>query len=385
VIPYSTQNVSEDDLQAVRDVLQSGWLTQGPAVPRFEQDFAALHQVKHAVAVSSATAALHLGCIALGVKPGSRVWTSPISFVASANCALYCGASVDFVDIDPSSRNMSVAALEQKLAAAQRNATLPDVVIPVDFSGEPCELAAIRELADRYGFAILEDASHAVGASYRGAMVGSRYADLTVFSFHAVKIITTAEGGIITAQDDRFAERLRLLRSHGITRDRSLMSDGSQGAWYYEQLDLGFNYRMTDVQAALGSSQLRRLPSLHARRVELAARYDKLLADLPVITRSTPTDRVSALHLYVIEIDPQRCQVPRAVVFERLRAAGIGVNVHYIPIHLQPYYRRLGFGPGAFPAAEQYYSRALTLPLYPALTDDQQDRVVDTLAEALLH
>jgi UDP-4-amino-4,6-dideoxy-N-acetyl-beta-L-altrosamine transaminase len=385
VIPYSTQDISQDDLRAVTDVLQSGWLTQGPAVPRFEKDFAAAHQVTHAIAVSNATAALHIACIALGVKAGSRVWTSPISFVASANCALYCGAAVDFVDIDPVSRNMSTEALERKLIAARRTSTLPDVVIPVDFAGEPCELARIRELADEYGFAILEDASHAVGASYRGAMIGSRYADIAVFSFHAVKIITTAEGGLIATSSEHLAHRLRLLRSHGITRDPALMNERSQGAWYYEQIELGFNYRMTDMQAALGSSQLKRLRALHARRIELADRYERLLAGLPLLTRKICSDRVSALHLYVVEIDEQLCSIDRALVFERLRAAGIGVNVHYIPIHLQPFYRNLGFAPGAFPAAEKFYSRALTLPLFPALSDRQQEEVVAALSDALRH
>lgn len=382
-IPYSTQNICEDDLAAVRAVLLSGWLTQGPAVPRFEKEFAELHGVKHAVAVSSATAALHICCLALGVRPGVRVWTSPISFVASANCALYCGATVDFVDIDERTRQISVEALESKLEIAAKEGTLPHLLIPVDFAGLPCDMRRLRELADRYGFKILADSSHAVGATYAGAPVGSRYADAAVFSFHPVKIITTAEGGMIATQDDDLARRVRLLRTHGITREVEQMQGTPHGAWYYEQIDLGFNYRMTDVQAALGSSQLKRLPQFHERRQALARRYDQLLSSLPVLTLPEFPDRVSSLHLYVVEIDETRCRASRAEVFAALRTAGIGVNVHYIPIHLQPYYRKLGFQPGAFPAAERYYRRALTLPLFPAMTEAQQDRVVGVLASAL--
>lgn len=383
MIPYSTQSISEQDLAAVREVLTSGWLTQGPAVPKFEEQFGRLHGVEHSIAVSSATAGLHLACLALGLGAGSRLWTSPISFVASANCALYAGASVDFVDIDARTRNMSVAALESKLEQAQRRGALPDVVVPVDFAGLPCDLAEIRQLADRFGFRILEDASHAVGARYQGASVGARHAHVSVFSFHPVKIITTAEGGLITTQDEQLAQRARLLRTHGITRDPAQMTDPDQGAWYYEQVELGFNYRMTDVQAALGCSQLQRLSSLHERRVALAARYDELLAALPVLRPAQCPDRLSSHHLYVIEIDDTRCSVARAAAFARLRQAGIGVNVHYIPIHLQPYYRRLGFKPGDFPVAERYYARALTLPLYPDLTEAQQDQVVAALRAAL--
>jgi UDP-4-amino-4,6-dideoxy-N-acetyl-beta-L-altrosamine transaminase len=383
MIPYSTQNISEQDLAAVREVLTSGWLTQGPAVPKFEEQFGRLHGVEHSIAVSSATGGLHIACLALGLGPGSRLWTSPISFVASANCALYAGASVDFVDIDARTRNMSVAALESKLEQAQRRGALPDVVVPVDFAGLPCDLAEIRQLADRFEFRILEDASHAVGASYQGASVGARHAHMSVFSFHPVKIITTAEGGLITTQDEQLAQRARLLRTHGITRDPAQMTDTDQGPWYYEQVELGFNYRMTDVQAALGCSQLQRLSSLHERRVALVARYDELLAALPVLRPVQCPDRLSSHHLYVIEIDDTRCAVARAVAFARLRQAGIGVNVHYIPIHLQPYYRRLGFKPGDFPVAERYYARALTLPLYPDLTEAQQDQVVAGLRAAL--
>lgn len=383
MIPYSTQNITEDDLRAVRAVLTSGWLTQGPAVPRFEAEFAAVHGVEHAVAVSNATAGLHVACLALGVGPESRVWTSPNSFVASANCALYCGARIDFVDIDSRTRNMSIAALEHKLSEAAAAGALPNVLIPVDFAGLPCDLAPMRTLADRYGFRILEDASHAVGASYQGVPIGSVHADLAVFSFHPVKIITTGEGGIVTTRDAELARRLRLLRSHGITREASDMTSAPAGAWYYEQIALGFNYRMTDIHAALGSSQLVRLPELHARRCELAARYDQLLADMPLRLPAKVADRVSAWHLYVVEIDAERCSVSRSAAFAKLRELGIGVNVHYIPIHLQPHYRQLGFEAGHFPNSERYYRDALTIPLYPQMSETQQDEVVAALRSAV--
>lgn len=382
-IPYSCQNIDDDDIAAVSEVLRSEYLTQGPAVTAFEQAFAEAHEVAHAVAVSNATAGLHIACLALGVGPGSRVWTSPNSFLASANCALYCGASVDFVDIDPVTRNMSLAALEARLADAERQGTLPQVLIPVDFAGLPCDLREMRALADRYGFRILADASHATGARYLGRPVGSQWADLTVFSFHAVKIVTTAEGGLVATQDAELARRLRLLRSHGMTRDPAEMESPAEGPWVYQQVALGFNYRLTDLQAVLGHSQLRRLATLHAARIERADRYDRLLGALPLKLPARPGDRVSAWHLYAVEVDDARTQATRANVFAALRAAQIGVNVHYIPIHTQPHYRRLGFKPGDFPAAEHYYARAISLPLFPALTDAQQDRVAGVLAEAL--
>lgn len=382
-IPYSRQDIDEADIEAVVSVLTSDFLTQGPAVEAFEQAFAEVHAVAHAVAFCNATAALHIGCLALGVGPGDFVWTSPNSFVASANCALYCGADVDFVDIDPRTRNMSVPALEAKLAAAEKAGRLPKVVVPVDFSGLPTDLRELRGLADRYGFAILQDASHAVGASYDGLPIGGQYADISVFSFHPVKIVTTGEGGLCTTKDAKLAERLRLLRSHGITRDAKLMVGEPEGPWYYEQTDLGFNYRMTDIQAALGRSQLRRLPELHAAREARARRYDELLGSLPLHLPARLGDRESAHHLYVIEIDEALTDVTRASVFAELRAQGVGANVHYIPIHLQPYYRARGFTDGDFPHAEAYYRRAITIPLFPAMTDAQQDRVVDILTRSL--
>lgn len=382
-IPYSRQDVSEADIAAVVQVLRSDFLTQGPQVPAFEEAFAALHQVRHAVAVSNATAGLQLACLALGVGPGSRVWTTPNSFLASANCALYCGATVDFVDIDPSTRNMGLTALQDKLEQAAARDALPDVVIPVDFSGLPCDLRGIRALADRHGFKIIEDASHATGASVEGRPVGSRFADASVFSFHAVKIVTTGEGGMVTTQDDETARQLRLLRSHGMTRDAGEMERQPDGPWYYEQQALGYNVRMTDVQAALGLSQLGRIEEMHAQREAIATRYDGLLAALPVLLPPRLPACRSAWHLYVIEIDDTRTDRARRDVFEKLRAAGIGVNVHYIPIHTQPFYQRLGFRIGDFPFSERYYARAISLPLYPALSAADQDKVVATLAEAL--
>lgn len=383
-IPYSCQNITQDDIEAVVAVLSSEFLTQGPVIPAFEDVFADLHQVAHAVAVANATAGLHIACLALGVGAGSRVWTSPNSFLASSNCALYCGAMIDFVDIDARTRNMSIDALRIKLEIAKQRGTLPQVLIPVDFAGLPCDLREMRELAERYDFRILEDASHATGASYLDHPVGSSYADATVFSFHAVKIVTTAEGGMVTTQSAELARQLRLLRSHGMTRNPAEMDHPSEDAWYYEQQLLGFNYRLTDLQAALGLSQLKRLASLHAQRVTLANRYDYLLADLPVLLPIRLDDRISAWHLYAIEIDDARTRQRRGAVFKKLREAQIGVNVHYIPIHTQPYYTRLGFKRGDFPAAEHYYERALSLPLFPAMTETQQSTVVENLRAALI-
>lgn len=381
-IPYSCQNISDEDIAAVTAVLRSDFLTQGPSGPAFEQAFAERHKVRHAIAVSNATAALHIGCLALGVGPGSLVWTSPNSFIASANCALFCGADVDFVDIDPATRNLSAAALSDKLAEADKAGRLPDVVIPVDFAGLAVDLKEMRELADRYGFKILEDASHATGASYLGEPVGSAWADATVFSFHAVKIVTTAEGGMITTNDDELAGKLRLLRSHGMTRDTDQMEGESEGGWYYEQVALGYNYRLTDMQSALGLSQLGRLDAWQRSRVERADRYDRLFAGMPLKLPARIQDRESAWHLYAIELGDE-VAASRADVFAGMRAAGIGVNVHYIPIHTQPQYTRLGFQRGDFANAERYYDRAISIPLFPAMTDEQQDIVVETVSKLI--
>lgn len=382
-IPYSRQSIAEEDVDAVCKAMRADFITQGPAITEFEIAFAARHQVAHAVAVSNATAGLHIACVALGVGPGSLVWTSPNSFTASANCALYCGAEVDFVDIDPRTRNMSVEALKAKLKGAQSVGGLPHVVIPVHFSGFACDLLEMRKLADAYGFKLLEDASHSTGASYLGRPVGSAFAHASVFSFHAVKIITTAEGGMVTTHDEPLARQLRLLRSHGITRDSLELEREAEGGWYYEQQILGFNYRITDIQASLGLSQLKRLDSMRARREELAERYDGLLAGLPLLLPPRLSDRQSSWHLYAVEIDESRTSKSRAQVYKMLRAAGIGVNVHYIPIHTQPFYLRRGFTRGQFPASERYYGRALSIPLYPDLTHEQQDVVVLALSEAL--
>ncbi|MDP2431757.1 MAG: UDP-4-amino-4,6-dideoxy-N-acetyl-beta-L-altrosamine transaminase [Pseudomonadota bacterium] len=383
MIPYGRQDIRDEDVAAVEAVLRSDWLTQGPIVPRFEEAVAARCGAGHAVAVNSATSALHLACLALDLKPGDTLWTTPNTFVASANCGRYCGASVDFVDIEQNSLNLDPAALTAKLERAEKAGALPKIVVAVDFAGLSCEMAAIRALADRYGFRVIEDASHAIGGRYQGEAIGNcRHADITVFSFHPVKIITTGEGGMALCNDAELAERMARLRSHGIQRD--VTTQAAEGPWYYEQTELGFNYRMTDMQAALGLSQLARLDDYVAARRRLADRYDRLLAGLPLQTPRRDAAAESVWHLYVIRLDDAVLARPgRRAVFEHLRAAGIGVNVHYIPVHLQPDYRRLGFAPGYFPVAEDYYARAITLPLYPGLSDAEQDRVVAELKEAL--
>ncbi|HSW11252.1 MAG TPA: UDP-4-amino-4,6-dideoxy-N-acetyl-beta-L-altrosamine transaminase [Solimonas sp.] len=384
MIPYGRQDISEADIQAVVEVLRSDWLTQGPAIERFESALAQRAGAAHAVAMCNATAALHVACLALGLGPGDLLWTVPNTFVASANCGRYCGADVDFVDVDPRSYNMSAAALAEKLEQAERAGRLPKVVIPVAFAGQSADMAAIAKLRERYGFRIIEDASHAIGASYDGAPVGNgRHADITIFSFHPVKIITTGEGGAAVTSDPVLAEKLRLLRSHGITRDTARMEGDSEGGWYYQQVELGFNYRITDIQAALGASQLTRLDAFLEARHAAAGRYQQLLADLPLLLPWQDPQGRSALHLYPVQVLEGEGVPGRKTVFERLRAAGIGVNVHYIPVHLQPYYRRLGFQPGQFPEAERYYSRAISLPMYSSLTAGQQQEVAGALRAAL--
>ena len=380
MIPYARQDVSEADVAAVRETLLSDFLTQGPQVPAFEDAIAAYCGARRACATNSATSALHLACLALGLGPGDWLWTSPITFVASANCALYCGARVDFVDVDADTGNVSVAALEQKLAAAEKENRLPKIVVPVHLAGHPCDMRGVHALAQRYRFRVIEDASHAIGARYRGEPVGGcRYSDVAVFSFHPVKIITTGEGGIALTNDDALAERMQLLRSHGITRDAEKMDAPPAGEWDYRQIALGYNYRMTDLQAALGRSQLRRLDPFVARRNELARRYDELLADVPLTTPARSADAYSSFHLYIIRVAATR----HRQTFAALRKAGIGVNLHYIPVHTQPYYRDLGFAAGDFPTAEAYYQEAITLPLYPTLQEEQQDKVATALGAAL--
>ena len=385
MIPYGRQTIDDADVQAVVEVLRSDFLTQGPAVPRFERAIAEHCGVPNVVAVNSATSALHIACLAVGVGPGDRVWTSPITFVASANCARYCGAEVDFVDIEPATFNMSVRALATKLARAQTEGRLPKAVIPVHFGGLPCDLQGIHALAQRYGFHVIEDASHAIGAAYEDSIIGDcRYSDIAVFSFHPVKIVTTAEGGAATTRSAELAQKMSLLRTHGITRDADAMHDTQQGSWYYEQQCLGFNYRMTDLQAALGVSQLGHLDEWVARRHSIADVYDRALAELALILPVRPAGSRSALHLYVVQLDPARTRLDRRTVFDRLRAAGVGVNVHYIPVHTQPDFAKLGFHAGQFPVSEAYYRRCLSLPMFPALTEVQQGCVIDALREALL-
>lgn len=379
MIPYSRQQIFDADIKAVVDVLKSDWLTQGPAVSRFEGALADYCKTPYAVAVNSATSALHIACKALGLGPGDFLWTSPNTFVASANCALYCGASVDFVDIDPSTYNMSVEALAAKLIQSEKLGRLPKIVVPVHFAGQSCDMRAIRALADRYGFNIIEDASHAVGGQYLGEPIGGcQYSDITVLSFHPVKIITTGEGGMALTRNADLHHRMAMLRSHGITRDSGQMSEQPHGAWYYEQIDLGFNFRMTDIHAALGWSQLKVLGQFIERRRHLADRYDKRLKELPLQLPVCIPESHSALHLYVVRVRSESGR-DRREVFEALRAKGIGVNVHYIPVHRQPYYRKLGFKAGDFPEAERYYEEAISLPLYPALDLTQQDFVIQSL------
>lgn len=379
MIPYGRQSVDEADIEAVVQVLRSDWLTQGPAIERFEAAMATRCATDHGVMVCNATAALHIACLAAGLGPGDWLWTSPNTFLASANCGLYCGARVDFVDIDPLTWNLSADALALKLETAEREGCLPKVVVAVAFAGQSCDMAAIARLAERYGFTLIEDASHAVGAQYGGQPVGSgEFADMTVFSFHPVKIITTAEGGIVMTRHTELAERLRRLRSHGMTRDPAMMSEPSHGPWYYQQVELGFNYRATDIQAALGVSQLARLDAFLARRRALADAYDRALSGLGLQLPARQAGAESAWHLYVVRIAERRDEV-----FAALRAAGIGVNVHYIPVHLQPFYRQMGFASGDFPEAEAYYAQALSLPLYPGLTEAEQHYIVNALSDAL--
>jgi len=383
MIPYGRQSIDEADIAAVEAVLRSDFLTQGPAVPKFEQVVAERCGAVHAVAVNSATSALHVACLALDLRPGDRLWTSPNSFVASANCGLYCGASVDFVDIDPRTYNLSAAALEAKLAVAAREGKLPKIVVPVHFAGQSCDMQAIHALGRRYGFRIVEDASHAIGGSYQGAPVGDcRYSDIAVLSFHPVKIVTSGEGGMALTKDPELAQRMRLLRSHGTTRDEDEMTQSPDGSWSYQQIMLGYNYRMTDIHAALGTSQMRRLGKFVARRRELVARYDEKLRNLEVLTPYCAPYGEPSWHLYVVQVKA-RGKRSRGPVFDALREAGTGVNVHYIPVHLQPYFRSLGFEPGDFPEAEKYYASCLTLPLFPTMTEAQQDQVIAAVTLAL--
>ena len=384
MIPYGRQDINQQDINAVVEVLKSDFLTQGPQVPAFEQAIIDACDAKYAVAVNSATSALHIACLALGLGNDDWLWTTPNTFVASANCALYCGAKVDFVDIDPRTYNLCAKQLEKKLIAAQKVGKLPKIVIPVHFSGQSCDMQAIHELAKKYGFSIIEDASHAIGGKYKGEPIGnSRYSDITVFSFHPVKIVTTAEGGMAVTNNAKLAEQLNLLRSHGITRDEELMTQDMDGPWYYQQIELGYNYRMTELQAALGLSQMQRLEAFVIKRHELASRYDNLLHDLPITLPWQHPDSYSARHLYVIRLQLEQINITHLDVFNALRAAGIQANLHYIPVHMQPYYQKMGFASGQFPEAEKYYKEAISIPLFSAMTEGQQDTVCSTLKTIL--
>lgn len=385
MIYYGRQDINEADIQAVEAVLRSDFLTQGPAIERFEQRVAQYCGVKYAVAVCNATSALHIACLAAGLGRGDLLWTSPITFVASANCARYCGADVDFVDIDENTYNISVPALEQKLQAAKRQGRLPKIVVPVHMGGQSCDMRAIKKLSEEYGFTLLEDASHCIGADYADTKVGScAYSDMAVLSFHPVKIITTGEGGMVLTNDAALYERLCLYRSHGITRDPKHMTRESDGDWYYQQVALGFNYRMTDIQAALGASQMDRLDEFVARRRALAVRYNELLRDLPLRAPFVLEEAQPSWHLYIVRIDFDRVRKTKQQIFAEMREKGVALNLHYIPVHTQPYYEALGFHAEDCPAAVEYYREALTLPLYPCMTDAEQEMVAQALREVLI-
>jgi UDP-4-amino-4,6-dideoxy-N-acetyl-beta-L-altrosamine transaminase len=384
-IPYGRQDINQQDIDAVISVLRSDWLTQGPAIARFEHVVAEYCGVRYAVAVTSATAGLHIACLAAGLKTEDYFWTSPITFVASANCGLYCGATIDFVDIDPKTYNLSVAKLEEKLIQAKKEGKLPKLVIPVHLAGQSCEMDRIYQLSQEYGFQILEDASHAIGGKYQSKPIGCcEFSDMAVFSFHPVKIITTGEGGMVLTNRQDLYEKLIRLRSHGITRNPDLMQGESHGAWYYQQLELGFNYRMTDIQAALGISQMQRLDEFVTRRRFLAQRYHDLLKDLPITLPWQHLDTTSSWHLYIIRLNLDQISKTHRQVFDELRQVGIGVNLHYIPVHTQPYYQNIGFQDNNFSESKGYYKSAISIPLYFGLTEHQQTQIVSTLYRVVL-
>ena len=385
MIPYGRQEIIQDDIDAVTEVLKSDFLTQGHVVPEFENRIAQYCGANYAVAVNSATSALHLACLSLDLGKDDWLWTSPISFVASANCGLYCGAKIDFVDIDKSTYNMSVDLLEKKLIQARINKTLPKIIIPVHFAGQSCEMKRIKNLSKIYGFKIIEDASHAIGGRYLNEAIGCcKYSDIAVFSFHPVKIITTAEGGLVTTNSKSISEKISRLRSHGITRDNNLMTSKNEGSWYYEQIDLGLNYRMNELQAALGISQLKRLDKFIEKRHKIKDRYDELLDGLPLLRPHQSKDTYSSFHLYPILLHLNKINKSHLEVFNELRDSGVGVNLHYIPIHLQPYYQNFGFQKGDFPNSEDYYSREITLPLFSSMSTYQHNKVIDVLRRVLV-
>ena len=384
MIPYGRHEINQSDIDSVTDVLKSDFLTQGPVVPRFEKTVSDYCNVKYGVAVNSATSALHLACLSLGLSNGDIVWTVPNTFVASANCALYCGASVDFVDIDENTYNLCIKSLSKKLKHAKIFGELPSILIPVHFAGQSCDMESIHSLSRQYGFKIIEDASHAIGGLYKGKPIGNcLYSDITVFSFHPVKIITCGEGGMLLTNNSDLAHKLKLLRTHGITKDFAEMSNDPHGSWYYEQIDLGFNYRMTDIHAALGLSQFKRLNKFVSQRHQIAKYYDDSLLDLPVITPWQHPDNYSAFHLYPIRVDESKTSISRKELFDQLRNSDIGVNIHYIPVHMHPYYQKFGFKEGDFPVSEKFYSSTLTIPLFPSLSEAEQDYVVSALREIL--
>lgn len=381
MIPYGKQDITQEDIDSVITALKSDFLTQGPLVPAFEKTLIDATGASYAVAVNSATSALHIACLALGLGEGDILWTSPVTFVASANCGLYCGASVDFVDIDPKSYNLCPKALEQKLRLAAKSNRLPKVLVAVHLAGQPCDMAAIAKLANEYNFRVIEDASHAIGGRYHDKAIGAcEYSDICVFSFHPVKIVTTAEGGAALTNNKTLANKLALYRSHGITRDESMMENTSHGPWYYEQIDLGLNYRMTELQAALGISQMQRLHEFVAARHALAKRYNEKLANLPIVLPYQLDNTYSGLHLYIIRLKLNEISKTHREVFDALRENGIGVNLHYIPVHLQPYYQKMGFQQGDFPESEHYYDTAISLPLFHGMTHLQQDEVINKLS-----
>ncbi len=384
MIPYGKQEISQQEIDSVVDVLKSDFLTQGPQVPAFENALTEHTGAEYALAVNSATSALHIACLALGLDEGDWLWTTPVTFVASANCGLYCGAKVDFVDIDSATYNMCPKKLEQKLITAKATGTLPKVVVPVHLCGQPCDMESIAKLAKEYGFKVIEDASHAIGGQYQGQPIGNcEYSDITVFSFHPVKIVTTAEGGAALTNQKVLADKMALLRSHGITRDPELMNGASHGGWYYQQVDLGFNYRMTELQAALGVTQMQRLDEFVAARHVLSKRYNQMLSELPLVLPYQLENTYSGLHLFVIRLKLDEISLTHKQVFDALRENGIGVNLHYIPVHTQPYYLAMGFAEGDFPESERYYQEAISLPMFHCMTEEQQNTVVRVVTEIL--
>jgi UDP-4-amino-4,6-dideoxy-N-acetyl-beta-L-altrosamine transaminase len=380
-LPYGSHLITEQDIAAVTSALLSPQITQGPLVPQFESEVASLIECQYAVAFNSATSALHVACLALDLCPGDWLWTSPTTFVASANCALYCGANIDFVDIDIRSGLMDTALLEHKLKIAKSQNKLPKIIIPVHLSGTSCDMQKISSLSSEYGFSVIEDASHAIGASYRSQPVGScLYSDICIFSFHPVKIITTAEGGLASTNSSILHRRMQELRSHGITKDTSKFINKNSPPWAYEQQYLGMNYRLSELHAALGISQLSRLSNIVDRRNELLVRYKQSLSDLPLTFLEIPTDCRSSVHLCIVRFDDE-LPATQLNFYNYFHQNNIGVQVHYTPVHLQPYYQSLGFKSGDFPNSERYAQSSMSLPLYPSISDSDFLRVVKLTRE----